>query len=84
MLTQNENYWEFTKDEDGNLSSTTFFQVDGEYQPQFQTCVQSLKENLAVSGSYQLLPPDYKIKSVVLRAAPGLYQRIYGSLSRRQ
>ena len=37
VLTQNENYWEFTKDEDGNLSSTTFFQVDGEYQPQFQT-----------------------------------------------
>ena len=37
VLTQNENYWEFTKDEKGNLSSTTFFQVDGEYQPQFQT-----------------------------------------------
>ena len=37
VLTQNENYWEFTKDEKGNLTSTTFFQVDGEHQPQFQT-----------------------------------------------
>ena len=37
VLLQNENYWEFTKDEEGNLTSTTFFRVDGEYQPQFQT-----------------------------------------------
>ncbi len=34
---QNENYWEFTKNDDGSLSSTTFFQVDGEYLPQYQT-----------------------------------------------
>ena len=37
ILVQNENYWEFTKNEDGSLSSTTFFQVDGAYQPQFMT-----------------------------------------------
>ena len=37
VLVQNENYWEFTKDPDGRLTSTTFFQVDGAYQPQFQT-----------------------------------------------
>lgn len=37
VLVQNENYWEFTKDEEGKLSSTTFFQVDGAYQPQFMT-----------------------------------------------
>lgn len=37
VYVQNENYWEYEKDEDGNLTSTTFFEVDGEFQPQFQT-----------------------------------------------
>jgi len=34
---QNENYWEYTKNEDGTLSSTSFFEVDGVKVPQFQT-----------------------------------------------
>ena len=34
---QNENYWEYTKNEDGTLSSTSFFEVDGAKQTQFQT-----------------------------------------------
>ncbi len=37
---QNENYFEFTKNEDGTLSSTTEtigFKVDGAYQPQYLT-----------------------------------------------
>ena len=37
VLVQNEHYWEFDKNPDGSLTSTTFFQVDGAYQPQFQT-----------------------------------------------
>ena len=37
VFEQNENYWEFTKNEDGTLSSTTFFTVDGEYVSQYQT-----------------------------------------------
>ncbi len=37
VFVQNENYWEYTKNEDGSLSSTTFFEVDGEYVPQYQT-----------------------------------------------
>ncbi len=40
VYVQNENYFEYTKDEDGVLSSTTEtigFQVDGAYQPQYQT-----------------------------------------------
>lgn len=35
VLVQNENYWEYTKNEDGTLSSESFFEVDGEVQPQF-------------------------------------------------
>ncbi len=37
VFVQNENYWEYTKNEDGTLSSMTFFDVDGEKQPQFIT-----------------------------------------------
>ncbi len=37
VFVQNENYWEYTKNEDGTLSSMTFFEVDGEKQPQFIT-----------------------------------------------
>ena len=37
VFVQNENYWEYTKNDDGSLSSTTFFEVDGEKKPQFQT-----------------------------------------------
>ncbi len=40
VFVQNENYFEYTKNEDGTLSSTTEtigFKVDGEYQPQYQT-----------------------------------------------
>ena len=37
VFEQNENYWEFTKNADGTLSSTTFFQVDGEYVEQYMT-----------------------------------------------
>ena len=37
VFVQNENYWEYTKDEKGNLSSTTFFEVDGAKQPQYMT-----------------------------------------------
>ena len=34
---QNEKYWEYTTDDNGNLYSTTYFLVDGEYQPQYLT-----------------------------------------------
>ena len=37
VFVQNENYWEYTKDDKGNLSSMTFFEVDGAKQPQYQT-----------------------------------------------
>lgn len=40
VFEQNENYFEFTKNEDGSLSSTTEtigFKVDGEYKQQLQT-----------------------------------------------
>ena len=37
VYVQNENYWEYTKNADGTLSSETFFEVDGAKQPQFQT-----------------------------------------------
>ncbi len=37
VFVQNENYWEYTKDENGNLTSTTFFEVDGAKQPQYLT-----------------------------------------------
>ena len=37
VFVQNENYWEYTKNADGTLSSTTFFEVDGAKQPQYQT-----------------------------------------------
>ena len=37
VFEQNENYWEYTKNEDGTLSSTTFFDVDGAKQPQYLT-----------------------------------------------
>ena len=37
VYVQNENYWEYTKNEDGTLSSETFFEVDGAKQPQFMT-----------------------------------------------
>ena len=37
VLVQNENYWEYEKNADGSLSSTTFFEVDGAKQPQFIT-----------------------------------------------
>ena len=36
VYVQNENYWEYTKNSDGTLSSVTFFEVDGEYRPQYQ------------------------------------------------
>ena len=37
VFVQNENYWEYTKDDKGNLSSMTFFEVDGAKQPQYLT-----------------------------------------------
>lgn len=37
VLTQNETYWEYTKDSNGNLYSETFFEVDGAKQPQYFT-----------------------------------------------
>ncbi len=37
IFVQNEKYWEYTKNEDGTLSSTTFFEVDGKTQPQYIT-----------------------------------------------
>ena len=37
VFVQNENYWEYTKDNKGNLTSTTFFEVDGQKLPQYQT-----------------------------------------------
>ena len=37
VFVQNENYWEYTKNDDGTLSSTTYFEVDGEFVPQYQT-----------------------------------------------
>ena len=40
VFVQNENYFEYTKNDDGTLSSTSEtigFKVDGEYQPQYQT-----------------------------------------------
>ncbi len=37
VFVQNENYWEYTKNADGTLSSTTFFEVDGAKQPQYLT-----------------------------------------------
>ncbi len=37
VYVQNENYWEYTKNADGTLSSETFFEVDGAKQPQFMT-----------------------------------------------
>ncbi len=37
VFVQNEKYWEYEQNEDGTLSSTTFFKVDGEYQPQYLT-----------------------------------------------
>ena len=37
VFVQNENYWEYQKDDNGNLYSVTFFEVDGEKQPQYLT-----------------------------------------------
>ncbi len=37
VFVQNENYWEYTKNADGTLSSTSFFEVDGATVPQYQT-----------------------------------------------
>ena len=37
VYVQNENYWEYTKNADGSLSSVSFFQVDGKNVPQYQT-----------------------------------------------
>ena len=37
VYVQNENYWEYKKDSDGNLYSVTHFEVDGKKQPQWQT-----------------------------------------------
>ncbi len=34
---QNETYWEYTVDSNGNLYSNTFFEVDGETKPQYLT-----------------------------------------------
>ncbi len=37
VFVQNDQYWEYTENKDGTLSSTTFFEVDGKTQPQFMT-----------------------------------------------
>ena len=37
VFEQNEKYWEYTQNEDGTLSSTTFFEVDGEQREQYKT-----------------------------------------------
>lgn len=37
VFVQNENWYGWTKNEDGSLTSTTKFKVDGEYRPQYQT-----------------------------------------------
>ncbi len=37
VFTQNENWYGWTKNEDGSLTSTTNYLVDGEYQPAYQT-----------------------------------------------
>ena len=37
VYVQNENYWEYSKNADGSLSSVSFFQVDGKNVAQYQT-----------------------------------------------
>ena len=37
VFEQNETYWEYTTDDNGNLYSISSFLVDGEYQPQYLT-----------------------------------------------
>lgn len=37
VFVQNEKYWEYQKDDNGNLYSETFFEVDGKKQPQYLT-----------------------------------------------
>ena len=37
VFEKNEKYWEYTVNADGSITSETFFEVDGEKQPQYQT-----------------------------------------------